>query len=312
MVIDACGNQFPDLGVLSAAIATPYNEEGSVDLGKLRDLVRYYVDTGIEGIYCCGSSGEGLLLTDNERSAVIEASVEATAQKIPVVAHVGALSTGTAIELAKRASDVGATAISMIPPIYYTLSLDAVVAHYRAVMDATGLPLIIYNIPQFTGTEFDQNSIRELMDDPRIIGMKQTAHNMFALERIATEFPEKTIINGFDEVYLAATVAGAKGSIGTTVGLQIKLFKAIRSLLIQGDLASAMKIQSMVNEVIEKLVAIDVFPAAKYLSGLRSVGDLGPCRRPFLPLSDEDKARIRSLAARIDSFEREAAAMQNP
>ncbi|MCZ0709887.1 dihydrodipicolinate synthase family protein [Microbacterium paraoxydans] len=293
-----------DLGVLMAAIATPYDAEGAVDTGLLSTLIGDYVARGVEGIYCCGSSGEGLLLSADERTAVVETAVSAAEGRIPVVAHVGALSTREAIELARRAQQAGASALSMIPPIYYSFGIEAVLDHYRAVLDAVDLPLIVYNIPQFTGTEFTVETAGELLDDDRVIGLKQTAHNMYALERMKTAFPDKAYINGFDEVFVPALAAGARGTIGTTVGLQVELFQAARRLLDAGDLAGAQRVQSRINHVITELVAIDVFPAAKYLSGRNAggAGALGDCRRPFRPLSDAGRARLDALGVTLDRF----------
>ena len=293
-----------DLGVLMAAIATPYDADGAVDTRVLSTLVEDYVSRGVEGIYCCGSSGEGLLLSADERTAVVETAVRAAAGRIPVVAHVGALSTREAIELGQRAQRAGAAALSMIPPIYYSFGIEAILDHYRAVLDAVDLPLIVYNIPQFTGTEFTLETAGELLGDPRVIGLKQTAHNMYALERMKAAFPDKAYINGFDEVFVPALAAGARGTIGTTVGLQVELFRAARRLLDSGDLAGAQRVQSRINHVIAELVAIDVFPAAKYLSG-RSAGGpgaLGDCRRPFRPLPEEARDRLDVLAATLDRF----------
>ncbi len=293
-----------DLGVLMAAIATPYDAEGAVDTRLLSTLVEDYVSRGVEGIYCCGSSGEGLLLSADERTAVVETAVRAAAGRIPVVAHVGALSTREAIELGRRAQRAGASALSMIPPIYYSFGIEAVLDHYRAVLDAVDLPLIVYNIPQFTGTEFTLETAGELLGDDRVIGLKQTAHNMYALERMKAAFPDKAYINGFDEVFVPALAAGARGTIGTTVGLQVELFQAARRLLDAGDLVGAQRVQSRINHVIAELVAIDVFPAAKYLSGRNAggAGTLGDCRRPFRPLSDEARARLDALDATLDGF----------
>lgn len=293
-----------DLAVLMAAIATPYDADGAPDATLLTALVDDYVSRGVEGIYCCGSSGEGLLLSADERTAVVETSVAAAAGRIPVVAHVGALSTKEAIDLARRAERAGASALSMIPPIYYSYGAQAIQEHYRAVMDAVDLPLIVYNIPQFTGTEFTLESAGELLGDPRVIGLKQTAHNMYALERMKAAFPDKAYINGFDEVFVPALAAGARGTIGTTVGLQIELFRSARRLLDAADLAGAQRVQGRINHVISELVAVDVFPAAKYLSG-RSAGGagvLGDCRRPFRPLSSADRARLDALGGVLDGY----------
>ncbi|WP_084344522.1 dihydrodipicolinate synthase family protein [Microbacterium resistens] len=293
-----------DLGVLMAAIATPYDADGAVDTGLLSTLVEDYVSRGVEGIYCCGSSGEGLLLSADERTAVVETAVRVAEGRIPVVAHVGALSTREAIELGRRAQRAGASALSMIPPIYYSFGIEAVLDHYRAVLDAVDLPLIVYNIPQFTGTEFTLETAGELLGDDRVIGLKQTAHNMYALERMKAAFPDKAYINGFDEVFVPALAAGARGTIGTTVGLQVELFQAARRLLDAGDLVGAQRVQSRINHVIAELVAIDVFPAAKYLSGRNAggAGTLGDCRRPFRPLSEAARTRLDALGATLDRF----------
>lgn len=224
--------------------------------------------------------------------------------RIPVVAHVGALSTREAIDLGRRAQRAGASALSMIPPIYYSFGIEAVLDHYRAVLDAVDLPLIVYNIPQFTGTEFTLETAGELLGDDRVIGLKQTAHNMYALERMKAAFPDKAYINGFDEVFVPALAAGARGTIGTTVGLQVELFQAARRLLDAGDLVGAQWVQSRINHVIAELVAIDVFPAAKYLSGRNAggAGTLGDCRRPFRPLSDAARTRLDALGTTLDRF----------
>jgi len=295
-----------ELEVIMAAIATPYDAAGAVDTGRFAALVEHYVGRGVEGVYCCGSSGEGLLLDAAERTRVVATAVEASAGRIPVVAHVGALSTSESILLAKGAQDAGAVAVSMIPPIYYSYPADAITAHYRAVMDAIDVPMIMYNIPQFTGTEFTADSAADLLSDERVIGVKQTAHNMFALERMRDRFPDKAYINGFDEIYLSALAAGARGTIGTTVGMQVELFLAVRRLAERGDLATARTVQSWINEVIAEAVASDVFPAAKYLSG-RVVGDLGPCRAPFRGLSAESRARLDALGEKMDGYIAEAA-----
>ena len=226
-------------------------------------MVENYISRGVEGMYCCGSTGEGLLLTADERVEMVHTVADAAQERVPVIAHVGALSTRESIELATRSQEAGASAISMVPPIYYRFGPEAIFEHYRAVMDAVSVPMILYNIPQFTGTEFDLESASALLKDPRVVGVKQTAHNMFHLERMREAFPDKAYIGGFDEVFTAAVAAGAQGAIGTTIGLQIELFLAARKYLQLGELDSARRVQARINETISALVEIDVFPCCE-------------------------------------------------
>lgn len=296
-----------DLKILISALATPMAPNEQINWDRLSQLVQAYLTKGVEGIYCCGSSGEGLLLTAVERTQLVEAVCREVAGRVPVIAHVGALSTRECIQLAEAAARSGAVAVSMIPPIYYSYSASAVVAHYRAVMDAVDLPMILYNIPQFTSVEFNARTGGELLADPRVIGVKQTAHNMFALEQMKATFPDKAYINGFDEIFVPAMAAGAEGSIGTTVGVQLELFVAARARFEKGDLHGAMRVQSRINQVIAELVAIDVFPAAKHLSGRDAggLGSLGNCRAPFEPLSGSNQHRIAALETKLADHVRE-------
>lgn len=272
------------LSCLISAIASPLGQNSDLDLDVLKLLACYQLEKGVEGFYCNGSSGEGLLLTPQERRDALEAVLSVAEGRVPVITHVGALSTRDSIELAKHAADVGAEAISLTPPIYYRYSEQEIRGHYLAVLDAADIPLILYNIPQFTGRSLDPND--PLLDDPRVIGVKHTAHNLFELERMVTAHPEVAVINGFDETYLAATAAGAVGTIGTTVGIQIDRFKSVREALAKGDIVSAQKTQSEINDVINALVKVNVFPAAKWLESKLTGLPLGPCRKPFGTIDD--------------------------
>ncbi|WP_159620428.1 dihydrodipicolinate synthase family protein [Ruania rhizosphaerae] len=289
----------PDLGVVMAAIVTPMGPDESVNTDALAHLVDHYVDRGVEGIYCNGSSGEGLLLSPEERAEVTRTAVAAAAGRVPVIAHIGTLRTQEAVELGRAALGDGATAVSMIPPIYYPYPAQAIIDHYRAVMDAVDLPMILYNVPALTGHEFTEHSAGALLSDPRVAGVKQTAHNMYTLEQMRATYPDKIYFNGFDEVFLSALAAGARGTIGTTVGLQPRQFLTLRDKFNAGDLDGARTIQSRINAVVREIVDVGVFPAAKYLAG-RGIGDMGPCRRPLPRLSSDDLARLDALAELID------------
>lgn len=283
----------PDLRRLFSAIASPVAADGSLPVGVAARLAEAQVARGVEGIYCCGSSGEGLLLSLPERIHLVDEVVDAVGDRVPVVAHVGTASTRDSITLARHALEAGAVAVSMIPPIYYHFTAQEVLDHYLAVMDAVDLPMIVYNIPQFTGQEF--TSDHPLLDDERVIGVKHTAHSMYQLERMADRHPRMQLINGFDETYLSATVAGATGAIGTTISLQTDVFKAARALLQAGEVEHARRFQGRINHVIEELVSVSVFPAAKWVEARLSDLDLGPCRAPFSAIGGEGQARLTAL-----------------
>lgn len=290
-----------DIRGIYAAIVTPQAPDGSLDTASLARLVNFELAKGVEGFYCCGSSGEGLLLETQERQKVVEIVASVAAGAVPVIVHTGSLSTETTIALSRHAQAHGAAAVSLIPPIYYNYTAQEVFEHYAAVVDSVGIGVIVYNIPQFTGISFTKKGNSSLLDKARIIGIKHTSMNLYELERIRDAYPEKILFNGFDEIYLYSLMAGADATIGTTVNLCPALFKAIRSAVADGHIVDARRLQSRLNAFIESLVEASIFPAAKYALGVLGV-ECGPCRRPFIDLDEPKKAQVRAALDAIAEF----------
>ena len=214
-------------GIISAVV-TPMHADESVNYSALDALARAQLARGVEGFYCCGSSGEGPLLRFDERRQVLATLVQSAGGRVPVIAHVGTPRTRDAVELAKHAEQDGASAVSLVPPYYYKYSREEIIAYYRRVLDAISIPVILYNIPQFTGVELDAQSADALLGDEQVLGVKHTSHNLYSLERMIARYPEKVFFNGFDEIFLSSLAAGATATVGTTVNLQPELFLALR------------------------------------------------------------------------------------
>ena len=280
--------EFLRSGIYSALI-TPYDKDGAVDAAMLRKLVKYELDKGVEGFYCCGSSGEGLLLSNDERKKIVEIVLAEVGAQVPVVAHVGSLSTQNAVNLAKHAEKAGVCAVSAIPPIYYHYSQDEINAYYLDILQAINIGLIVYNIPQFTGISFTADN--PLLKNKRILGIKHTSMNLYDLERIGKLYPEKILINDFDEIYVSSLAAGASATIGTMVNVCPVLHLKIREAFFKGNTEQAHALQSKLNDIVQVFVKASVFPAAKYALALQGF-DVGYCRKPFATLTGEHKKSI--------------------
>lgn len=287
-------------GKVYSALITPMKADESVNFDALTELVGMQLDRGVEGFYCCGSSGEGLLLGLEERKAIVETVVAAASGRVPVIAHVGTIRTADAVELARAAEDAGADAVSLIPPYYYRFTAEEVLGYYNEIIARTGLPVVIYNIPQFTQVQFDKVLAGPLLDQDRVLGVKHTAHDLYSLERMCAAYPEKVFFNGFDEIYLSSLSAGARATIGTTVNLQPELFLEVRRLFEAGDTAAARAVQEQINDTVEALVAQGVFQSAKYLAGGGRV-DCGDLRAPFRSLDAGQRLELDSLLTRVKS-----------
>lgn len=286
-----------DFNRIWSALITPTREDESLNPDALEEIVEQQIADGVEGFYCCGSSGEGLLLSLEERKQVVEHTIRAAAGRVPVVAHVGTIRTKDVIELADHAMQAGAMAVSMIPPYYYKFSMDEIMSYYEQVLEALpGLPAIVYNIPQFTGVEFSKDNAGRLLANPNIVGIKHTSTNLYSLERMGQAFTGKALINGFDEQFLGAYAMGAKATIGTTVNLFAPLFLKCREAFDKGDMAEAYRWQHAINLRVEATVKVGIFNAMKYGWTVRGV-DCGSCRSPFKPLTAEQRRAIEELMA---------------
>ncbi len=284
-----------DLPVIWSAVITPTREDESVNYEALEEIVRLQLQDGVEGFYCCGSSGEGLLLTLEERKAVLEHVLKAVDGKVPVISHVGTIRTRDVIDLARHAMSAGAMAVSMIPPYYYKFSMDEIMGYYEDVIHALpNTPVIVYNIPQFTGVEFSKDNAGRLLANENIVGIKHTSTNLNSLERMGQAFPGKALINGFDEQFLGALAMGSCATIGTTVNLFAPLFQKVLSAYRSGDMAEALSWQHAINHRVEVTVKLGIFNAMKYGWTIRGVR-CGFCRSPFKPLDAVSRAAMEEL-----------------
>lgn len=275
-------------GIYSALIVPMYDDE-SVNYDMLRRIVDHELANGVEGFYCCGSSGEALLLSLEERQKILETVLAKVDGRVPVISHVGTIRTGDAIALAEHAKAAGASAISMIPPYYYHFSTEEIIGYYEDVLNAVpDLGVIIYNIPQFTGISFGKDNAARLLENPAVVGIKHTSQDLYGLERMKEAYPDKCYFNGFDEMYLPALAAGADAAIGTTVNLYPQLFLKVRELYRAGKMEEALAVQRQINSNIEAYCSVGIFNAVKYEFRRRGF-DCGVCRKPFRPLTAEQE-----------------------
>ena len=148
------------------ALNVIYDENDNVDLEKIKQLVNVYKSKGVKGIYACGSTGEGFLLSTQERKDVAKAIVEAANGEMTVIVHVGSASTKESVELAKHCEEIGADAVSAVPCVYYHLPEESVELHWNTIIESTSLPFIIYNIPQLTAFNLSPQLLAKMADRP--------------------------------------------------------------------------------------------------------------------------------------------------
>lgn len=243
------------LGGVYAATFTPFDKMGQVDPSRLVELSKFLLDQKLTGNYVAGSTGEGILLSLEERKLVAEVAVEASAGRGNVILHIGTLATRDAIELAKHATDIGADAISAIPPIFLSDGFDSILYHYEAIAAASGIPFIIYNIPGRSGVNLTLSEILRLAEIPGIAGIKFTHTDLFLLQMIVSEFGQDFVVfNGHDPMLIGGLSLGAHGGIGSTYNLFPGHYAEIYANAMAGDWETARKWQFSVNEFTAEIV----------------------------------------------------------
>ncbi|SDD90584.1 N-acetylneuraminate lyase [Paenibacillus sp. UNCCL117] len=288
----------PFSGVI-VAMNSCYDSKGRVNPEAVRELTRWLIGSGIGGLYIGGGTGEGMLQTAEERELVLEAVVAETGGAIPVIAHVGAITTEDSVRLAAHAEEAGADAISAVPPFYYAYSEEAVKRHWFAMMEAAKLPFLIYNVPAATGFTMTTAFLKELCAHPQLAGIKTTSFSTYELQQFkAAGGPSFMVFNGPDQQYLAGRVMGASGGIGGTYGAMPELFLRIEQAYLSSDIAEAQRWQFVVNEFITEIRAYGLFGTIKELVRLRGI-DCGEPRAPLAPLSEQGKSQVRRLYERM-------------
>lgn len=283
---------------LFSALLTPFNEDSSINFNALEKLVEFNIQNGIDGFYVGGSTGEGLLLSTEERMQVFECVKKANKGRATLIAHVGTICTLDAIKMAKKAEELEYDAISAVAPYYYGFTLDAVLGYYNDIVNSTSLPMIIYNFPNSGGFSLTKEIANKLFENEKFIGIKHTSGDMFTLNQFKTLNRDIVVYNGFDETLLAGLSMGADGAIGSTYNFMGKKFKKIINCFNSGEIEKAKALQNEANEIICEMIKYGVFQSEKAI--LTAMGiDMGGCRKPFPPISSEGREAMKKIADKI-------------
>jgi len=277
------------------AMNSCYDSNGRIHPEGSAQVADWLISKGIHGLYVGGGTGEGMLQSVKERKKVLEAVIGQVKGRIPVIAHIGAITTADSITLAQHAEAVGADAISSIPPYYYAYTEAAVKEHWFTLMDQVNLPFIIYNVPAATGFTMTPRFLKQLLEHPRLAGIKTTSFSTYDLEQFkSVGGPSFLVFNGPDQQYLAGRVMGANGGIGGTYGVMPELFLEIERAFRANDLQTAQHWQVVVNYFITEMREIGLFAAIKALIRMRDL-ECGEPRLPLPALQEQQKPRLHKL-----------------
>ncbi|MBL7736960.1 MAG: dihydrodipicolinate synthase family protein [Chitinophagaceae bacterium] len=290
-----------------AATFTPMDDSGNLNLDIIPAMVQRLIEQGIQGVYICGSTGEGSSLTTQERKTIAETFVEVVDKRVPVLVHVGHNSITEAKDLAVHAQRIGADYISSVPPSYFKInSIPALVNCLAEVASsAPDLPFYYYNIPGLTGVSLDMLEFLKQAEQsiPTLAGIKFTTPLIDQYQACLNFKNSKyDILYGVDEMLLSALAVGAKGYIGSTYNFAGPLYGRLRESFDKGDLDMARKLQLKSVEIVRIIVKYGGLAAQKIMMKLSGV-DCGNVRLPLQHLSISDEESMEKDLQKIGFFD---------
>ena len=277
----------------AVAIITPMLPDGSVDYKGLADLVEFQIKGGTDAIVICGTTGESATLKDDEHLECIRVAVETAAGRIPVIAGTGSNYTEHAVEMSKEAKARGADALLLVTPYYNKTTQRGLVASFNTIVDAAGLPAILYNVPSRTGVNIESATAKELAKNPLICGIKEASGNISQIAMTAALCgDELPLYSGNDDQVVPILALGGKGVISVVSNVAPEPVHRMCQLWFEGKVAESRDLQLQLIGLCKAMFCeVNPIPvkAALDMMGLPA----GPCRLPLVPLSDDHAELVR-------------------
>jgi len=291
------------------ALVTPFTKEDKIDEAAYRELIRWVLPH-VNGVVPVGTTGEFSYMTAEERMRAIEITIDEVAGRVPVIAGTGAQSTRETVQLTQRAKDAGVSAALILAPYYLKPTFNEVYDHFRAV-DKVGLPMVLYNLPQCTGTHFRWWTAEGmLLDLDNAIGIKDTSGDLPFMAALYEKVRGKvSIFVGHDEVAMAAFASGADGAILASANLIPDVWQRIYGAIQAGDLEAARQDQQLIQKLV-RIVTRTAGPQA-VKEALTAMGlPMGEARRPIMrgggfKREDYEELRIQLETAGIEKIEKQ-------
>ena len=274
------------------ALVTPFRN-GGIDEPALQALVEWHIEQGTHGFVPVGTTGESPTLSHDEHKQVVEWCVGQSGKRVPVIAGAGSNSTREAIDLAQHAEKAGADAVLIVTPYYNKPTQEGLYQHYKAINDAIGIPIIIYNIPGRSVVDMSVDTMARLFELKNIAGVKDATANMTRVsQQRATMGPDFNQLSGEDITALGFMAHGGHGCISVTSNVAPRLCAEFQAACLRGDFAAALSLQDKLAPLhINLFVETSPAPIKFALSLLGKCADT--LRLPMVPVSEKTRTAVR-------------------
>ena len=276
------------------ALITPMNQDGSINYEQLHDLIDWHIENGTDSIVAVGTTGESATLPVEEHLAVIEATVKHVNKRVPVIAGTGANNTVEAIALSKAAEQAGADYTLSVVPYYNKPSQEGIYQHFKAIAEATSIPMVIYNVPGRTVVSMSNDTILRLAEIPNIVGVKEASGNIGNNIELINSVPEGfAVFSGDDPTGLPFMLCGGHGVVTVAANVAPKLFADMCRAALEGDIATARRLNEQLIPIYNTMFCEPSPAAPKW--GLSLLGKCEPhVRLPLVALTEAGQAKVRA------------------
>ena len=277
------------------AIITPMNADGSIDFNGFAENIEYQIANGTDAIIVCGTTGEASTMTDEEHIECIRFCVEKVNKRVPVIAGTGSNDTRYAVELSKKAQELGVDGLLLVTPYYNKATQKGLIAHFTAIADAVDIPIILYNIPGRTGgVSFDMSTYKILGQHRNIVAVKEASGNISYTSKLIAECGDLLdVYSGNDDIIVPMMSIGAKGVISVLSNVLPQETHDMAQLCLDNNCEEATKLQMKYLELINNLfIEVNPIPVKEAMNQMKMAA--GPCRLPLCEMTDEHIETLRN------------------
>ena len=281
------------------AVVTPFKEDG-IDEQAFQNFIEWQIESGIDGLVPCGTTGESPTLRDEEHRRVIELCIEAANGRVPIIAGAGSNETRVSIHYARHAKELGADAALVVTPYYNKPSQEGIYQHFKAINDAVDIPIIVYNIPGRSIVDITNETMERLSKLENVVGCKDATGDITRVTSLIDRCGEDFIqLSGDDPTSLGYRAHGGKGCISVGSNLAPALYAQMHAACDVGDFMKAREIHTRLDRL-HKDLFIDPSPApTKYALSL--MGKMEPTvRLPMTPCRESTKETVKAAMERAD------------
>jgi len=278
----------------ATALVTPMNPDTTVNYERLEKLVEEQIDGGIDALVICGTTGEKSTLRYDEHVKVIEVAAKAANKKVPIIAGTGSNDTVYSVELCNDAEKAGADAFLMVTPYYNKTSQNGLIAHYNYIADRVNKPIILYNVPSRTGVQIKPTTYKELSKHENIVAVKEANGDLSSVAETKYLCGEDLeIYSGNDDQTVPIMSLGGKGIISVLSNIMPKYMHDLCYNYFDGNIEKAMEMQIKANGIMNAMFCdVNPIPVKEAMNILGM--NIGPCRLPLYPLTDNNRDLVKS------------------